>query len=155
MRQNPKKLAKSYMENVKLMSMATVSKNKPWCATIFYAFDENFDIYFLSRYYRNHSRHIEKNNSVAGTIAKQHKTFGAPTMGLQFAGSAKMLHGEELKKAYAIFTKRFPAAKKELISWDVLQSKKQPVRLYKISVKKLVLHDEVHFTKEKRRVVVK
>ncbi|MBI4167882.1 MAG: pyridoxamine 5'-phosphate oxidase family protein [Candidatus Aenigmarchaeota archaeon] len=155
MRQNPKKLAKSYMENVKLMSIATVSKNKPWSATVFYAFDENFDIYFLSRYYRKHSRHIEKNNSVAGTIAKQHKAFGAPTMGLQFGGKAKMLRGAELKKAYAVFTKRYPRARKELSYWEVLESKKQPVRLYKIFVRKLILHDEVHFQKGKRRVVIK
>lgn len=143
------------MENVKLMSVATVSKNKPWSATVFYAFDEKFNLYFLSRYYRNHSRHIEKNNSVAGTIAKQHKTFGAPTSGLQFSGTAGMLRGKELEKAYKIFTKRFPRARKELSSWEVLESEKQPVRLYKIFVKKLILHDEIHFSKEKRRVVVK
>ncbi len=155
MNKNIRQLVKNYMEKVKTMSLATINKGRPWSATVFYAYDGKFNLYFLSRHYRNHSRHIVKNPSVAGTIAKQHKIFGAPTMGLQFGGRAKMLHGTELKKAYYIFTKRFPRSRKELSSWEILQSKKQPVRMYKIIVRKLVLHDEVHFSKDKRRVVIK
>lgn len=155
MNKNIRQLVKNYMEKVKTMSLVTEHNHKPWAATMFYAYDDKFNLYFLSRYYRNHSRHIVKNPSVAGTIVKQHDTFGSPVMGLQFGGRAKMLRDKEIKKAYEIFTKRFPIAKKELSSPETLESKKQPVRLYKISVKKLILHDEIHFQKEKRRVVVK
>ncbi|MBI2085399.1 MAG: pyridoxamine 5'-phosphate oxidase family protein [Candidatus Aenigmarchaeota archaeon] len=152
MKTNLKKLALNYMENVRIMALATCSNKKPWASTVFYAYDKKFNLYFLSRYHRRHSFEIRKNPNVAGTIVKPQKIFSAPNTGMQFEGAAKMLMGKELEAAYKIFVKRYPAAEKIIKSASVLGSGE--IRMYKITPRLLVMQDQKKFPKEQRAIVL-
>ncbi|MBI4177353.1 MAG: pyridoxamine 5'-phosphate oxidase family protein [Candidatus Aenigmarchaeota archaeon] len=152
MKENLRKSALRYMESVKIMTLATSDKSIPWASVLFYAFDKQFNIYFLSRHFRRHSIEISKNPRVAGTIVKPQGTFNAPNTGIQFEGSAKMLDGKELEFAYKIFMDRYPSAKKTAASAGVLGAGE--VRMYKIKPHRLILQDQKRFPKEQRATVL-
>ena len=59
---------KDYLEEVKLEVIATSLNDKPWAASVFFAFDEKLNIYFMSSLARRHSEEILKNKRVAFAI---------------------------------------------------------------------------------------
>ncbi len=154
MKINLKKLALDYMKTVRIMTLATCLNKKPWASTVFYAYDKKFNLYFLSRYHRRHSFEIGKNPRVAGTIVKPQKIFSAPNTGIQFEGTAKMLTGKELKPAYGLFVRQYPAAKKIIKSADYIGKKRTEIRMYKITPRLLILQDQKKFPKEQRAIVL-
>jgi uncharacterized protein YhbP (UPF0306 family) len=47
-----------YLDHLELMVIASSYKDQPWCATVYFAFDESLIFYFLSRANRRHSEEI-------------------------------------------------------------------------------------------------
>lgn len=140
-----RKLVTGYLEEAKLMQIATAKNNKPWVATVWFAYDSELNLYFISRRSRRHSIEINDNPNIAGAIAKPHDTLGVKTRGIQFEGKASEVPVLELPKAFRIFTKRFPKTTAYVKSVkDILKNITQQ-RFYRIKPSRIVLFDEINF----------
>lgn len=98
-----------YLSRNRLMAFGTSVNNRPWTATVFFAFDEHFRLFFFSQPGTRHCRNIEKNPRVAVTMHQYH---GEPNAvrGIQIAGKARRVSRPEYRRAYALYKKRFPWA---------------------------------------------
>jgi len=104
-----RKLIEDYLKKAMLMQIATVKNKKPWVASVWYAHDEDWNLYFISRKSRRHSQEIKKNPNIAGAIAIPHtKGSGEKVRGLQFEGTARVTKGKEVKKAVDLYLAKYP-----------------------------------------------
>lgn len=106
---NPEKLKEAvlrYLEENRLISIATVRENKPWSATTFFAYDEDFHILFFSRSDTQHAQNIAQNPHVSATI---NQVWGKPgkVKGIQLAGTARKLEFGHSTQFFEIFRSRF------------------------------------------------
>jgi len=93
-----------------LLSIATVSERGPWCASCFYAWDEeNNTLVITTGTDTRHGAEFRSNPSVAGTIALETKRVGR-IRGAQFTGTVSEPEGDNLKRARKIYLRRFPYA---------------------------------------------
>ena len=102
---------RSFINDHHVLGLATSVDNIPYCATAFYAFVEEFNVFVInSSDDTKHISNVLKNNRVSGTIALETKIIGK-IQGIQFCG--KMVRIEEFdhqvtaRKAYY---RRFPYA---------------------------------------------
>lgn len=72
------------------MQVATSKNNQPWVCSVYFAYDESFNLFWISLPTTRHSQELKANEKVAGTIVLPH-TPGTPVRGLQFEGTAKEL----------------------------------------------------------------
>ena len=135
-----KKYIDEILNNVKQMVLSTSKENKPWSATVFFAFDGEKNIYFFSTKNRRHSQEIAANPNVSGVIAREHtEGLEEPSRSVQFEGECKLVTAEEAKAAYELYKKRHP----KIVEFHDLED--APEELYKITIKKIVLFDTLNF----------
>lgn len=111
-----------YLEKVTLMVIATCQDNQPWLATVFYCYDNDLHLYFLSRLHRRHSQEILRNQKIAVAIADKHFNLGDKVKGIQIEGTCRALSEEDAKRAFTWYKKRFPQAEK-IMEEDALTRK--------------------------------
>lgn len=141
-----KKLVEDYLDEAKLMQISTAKNNKPWTASVWYAHDENMNLYFISKKKRRHSIELSKNPNVAGCIVKPHTIgSGQKVRGLQFEGTARPCNPTEIRKADALYFKKYKKAERTPIK--ELLSPKLYYTYYIVKPKRIVLFDEVNFPK--------
>lgn len=93
-----------------VLSIATVSERGPWCASCFYAWDEeNNTLVVTTDPKTRHGAEFRSNPAVAGTIALETKRIGR-IRGAQFTGTVSEPEGDDLKRARRIYLRRFPYA---------------------------------------------
>ena len=93
-----------------LLSIATVSDRGPWCASCFYAWDEeNNSLVITTDAETRHGSEFRSNPAVAGTIALETWRIGR-IRGVQFTGIISEPEGEDLSRARKIYLRRFPYA---------------------------------------------
>ena len=149
---NLRKLIKDYLKEAKLMQVATSVGNHPWVCSVWYVHDENFNLYFISRKDRRHSKEIKNNSDVAGTIVIPHEEgIGQKVRGIQFEGKAEMIGIGGLYKAYQLLKEKYPNAVKHIPTLDLIKKGSILVRLYKIIPKSIVLFDEINFPDNPRQ----
>jgi uncharacterized protein YhbP (UPF0306 family) len=107
-----------------ILTLAVSHEGKPWCATCYYAYDLEKNIFiFTSDPETRHIRDMKANGSnyVAGAIALETRIVGK-IRGLQFSGTLEQPEGEELKKARSRYLRRFPVARlmTELHLWCLI-----------------------------------
>lgn len=106
----------------------------PWMATMYYAFDQDANLYFLSSPETLHCRQIAKNNKVGVAIADSQQKIGDKKKGLQMWGIAEQIREtNETKKAIQLW-KDYLGVNKEI---------KGP--MYKITPKRIKLFDQEMF----------
>lgn len=143
-----RRLIIDYLTEQKLMQLATVSDGNPWVCSVWYAFDDDLNIYFFSAINRQHSLEIEKDNRVAGALAKPQTPQDTPR-GLQFQGTAtKLTDPEDIAKARAVYEGRIFDA--QSIDKFMVHSERPHV-FYKITPTKFVLFDAVNFPDNSRQ----
>lgn len=115
------KRIRSLLRRHHLLSIATVSERGPWCASCFYAWDEeNNTLVITTDTDTRHGAESLSNPSVAGTIALETKRVGR-IHGAQFTGIVREPDGDELKRARKVYLKRFPyALAADLHLWIIL-----------------------------------
>lgn len=123
-----KTLIKQVLEKGYLMSLGTVDEGGVWVCDVIYIFDEDFNMYWMSKLHRRHSKAIKSNGNVAGTV-----TVGTEIgyeLGIQFEGVAQKVVGARFdlaKKHYAKRKKPEPKETDDVLdggSWYVLKPKK-------------------------------
>ena len=88
MKEKIQKLAQSILDNGYFLSLATQDDGGLWVSDVFYVADENWNIYWLSARDTRHSKAIEQNPEVAGTITIT-TTPEEQSEALQIAGRAE------------------------------------------------------------------
>lgn len=148
MKDSIRTLIVEYMQEQKLMQLATVGENGPWICSVWQAIDEHMNIYFLSATNRQHSLDIALNPHVAGALAKPHEV-GDPARAIQFRGTANLLTGvDEIALARSVYEGRtFDAAQIETFMSDA----ERPHAFYKITPTKFVLFDTENFPENSRQ----
>src|SRR3989344_2854869 len=115
--QDIKRLIKEVLEKGYLMSLATVDEGGVWVSDVIYIFDDDFNMYWMSKLHRRHSKAILENPKVAGTITASSQ--GEDNLGIQFEGLAQKIEGARHDLAVKHFLKRKKEVPKE--DEDVLQ----------------------------------
>lgn len=82
-----KKLIGDYLKTQRLMSLATYGAY-PWIASVYYVHDDELNLYFLSKPWREHCEALKVNNKVAVSIADSSQPIHKTQKGLQLWGEA-------------------------------------------------------------------
>jgi uncharacterized protein YhbP (UPF0306 family) len=141
------KTIREYLPGVIHMSLATSADNKPWVCEVHFAYDDELNIYFISKPSRRHSREIALNPNVAGNIVKQHQP-GEKPRGVYFEGIAELLENvDQNHPAYLKYDERFKRGP------NILNEAKEPDghMFYKITPTNFVLVDTVNFPENSRQ----
>jgi len=137
-----KELIKEVLEKGYLMSLATLDEGGVWVCDVIYIFDEDFNIYWMSKPDRRHSLALEKEPKVAGTITISRQE--EDNLGIQFEGVAEKIEGARHDLAKKHYAKRKKPEPKE--DEDVLHGS----YWYVFKPKKIDLINEKHFGFDKQ-----
>ena len=97
-----------FIKKEQILSLSTVTDNKPHSCNCFYAYDvENNWLICTSEYETKHIQDLKINNYVSGTIYRVKKIFGV-VAGIQFNAYMREAKDEELKRAKKVFYGRYP-----------------------------------------------
>ena len=136
-----------YLDEARLMQVATCVDGQPWCCTVYFAHDNLNNLYWISLPDARHSQEIGQNAKVAGTIVLPH-TYGGPVRGLQFEGTARAIFDdEEIRRLSAAYSERFGRA---ALASDLI-SGQNPHYLYQIKPEYFVLFDTRNFPNQPRQ----
>lgn len=105
-----RQLVRHILETGYLMSLATVDAAGPWVADVIYVYDQDYRLYWLSHLDTRHSQAIRANGAVAASITLSNVA-GKPNIGLQLAGTAQELAGDNLDWATQHLQKRRKATR--------------------------------------------
>ncbi|MBI4193423.1 MAG: pyridoxamine 5'-phosphate oxidase family protein [Candidatus Colwellbacteria bacterium] len=97
----------AYLERNRLMVVATVADSTPWAATVFFAYDQNLNLYFYSREDTRHCREIARNPRVAVAVSHAQHAQNNFVRGVQMTGEARKVSAEGYAAAYARYRERF------------------------------------------------
>lgn len=140
-----KQLIENYLQEARIMQIATVENGKPWVCTVNFAVDNNWNLFWMSVRSIRHSQEIKMSPIIAGAIVKD------PTkiQGIQFEGLAEELFGDDILHANDVFEQRYGHKPERL---EEAQSNDTSVRAYfKIKPTKIVLFDKIHFPDNPRQ----
>lgn len=130
------------------MSLATSVNNQPWVCEVHFAYDDDLNLYFISKPSRRHSHEIAQNPNVAGNIVKQHGQ-GQKPRGVYFEGTAELLSNiTKDSPAYKLYNERFGISDK---TYDEITNQPDGHKFYKITPKNFVLFDAVNFPENARQ----
>ncbi|MBI4226528.1 pyridoxamine 5'-phosphate oxidase family protein, partial [Candidatus Roizmanbacteria bacterium] len=77
----------NYLKSQHTMYLATYD-GKPWTTTVFYAVDDDFNLYFISEPNTRHVKAIKKNKFVSCSIADSNQVVTDKKIGVQIEGIA-------------------------------------------------------------------
>ena len=123
-----------YLENNRLMALATSKNDIPWVATVFFAYDQDLNIYFISRPETRKTQHLQVNPNVS-VVVNHHQPKSGLVKGVQLEGTAQVLDKNKEIKELEIFKKRHNWADEYLHNHE----------LYKIIPKKIYYLDDELF----------
>ena len=132
-------IVRDYIKDIIHMSIATSQDNKPWISEVHFSYDDELNLYFISRPNRRHSLEIAENKRISGNIVKQYAK-GEKVRGVYYEGSAEMLDKvTEDHSAFVSYNERFNNDTSVLAE----QSEENGHRWYKITVNRFYLFDEL------------
>jgi uncharacterized protein YhbP (UPF0306 family) len=141
-------LIKDYLNEARLMQVATARNDQPWACTVYFAFDDSLNLYWISTPTRRHSEEIRNNEKVAGTIVLSH-TPGDDVRGLQFQGVARELtSSEESRKGMEFYGRRMGMSEERI---NKVVDGSDGHLCYVIRPTLFVLFDEVNFPEDSRQ----
>ncbi len=141
---NIKDSIKEVLKKGYLMSLATVDDSGVWVCDVIYIFDEDLNIYWMSKDFRRHSKAVEKNTNVAGTITVS--TIQEDNLGIQFSGTAQKITEVRYDLAESFYKKLGEPVPKE--TDDYLKGH----IWYQLKPQKIELIDEKLFGFEKQKL---
>ncbi|MCL4364566.1 pyridoxamine 5'-phosphate oxidase family protein [Patescibacteria group bacterium] len=139
-----KKDVLEFLKDKKLMVLATHG-DYPWIASVFYSFDKDLSIYFISAPSTLHGKQMENNKKVAAAIVDSHQKPSDAKKGLQIYGTVEQISGIN-KISYAIrLWKDFLNVQRPDISFENMKKGLYKGRIYKLTPKKIKLFDQDKF----------
>lgn len=139
-----KKDVLDFMSDKKLMILATYGDH-PWIASVFYSYDKDLNVYFISTPTTLHGKHMGKNREVAAAIVDSHQKPSDAKKGLQIFGVVEQISGVN-KINYAIrLWKDFLNVERPDITLENMKKGLYKGRMYKLTPKKIKLFDQDKF----------
>jgi uncharacterized protein YhbP (UPF0306 family) len=137
----------TYLDETRMMQVATCANNQPWCCTVYFSVDNLHNLYWISKPDRRHSEELRRNPKVAGVIVQPH-TPGDKVRGLQFQGLAHQISDPgEIRTLAESYVERFA---QHALAEDMI-SGANPQCLYQIKPETFVLFDELNFPEASRQ----
>jgi len=130
------------------LSLATIDDGGVWVSDLFYVADDDWNVYWLSARDTRHSKAIDRNPKVAGTITIT-TTPQEPSEALQISGYVEVVKGELNEEVEALFLQKRGKQKKAESTRVSEQS------WYKLTPTKIRLSHEEVFGLEKQDVELK
>ncbi len=141
-------LIEDYLKEARLLQIATVKDNQPWACSVYFAYDSDLNLYWISLPSRCHSMEVRANGSVAGTVVLPH-TPGGPVRGLQLEGDAYELSSRvSAEIGMSSYAERYGMSKDRVD--EILDGTDGHV-CYKLKPRLIVLFDEVNFPEDSRQ----
>lgn len=139
-----KKDVLEFLKDKKLMVLATYGDH-PWIASVYYSFDKDLNLYFITAPSTIHGEHIEKNKKVAAAIVDSHQKPSDVKRGLQIYGVVEQVSGIN-KVNYALrLWKDFLNVQRPDISFENMKKGLYKGRIYKLKPIKIKLFDQEKF----------
>ena len=109
-----------FIKNHHILTLATSYNNVPYCATCFYSYIEDENLFIItSDYDTKHVRDMQKQKRVSCAIALETKIIGKIS-GIQFTGTITDLKDKDKASARKSYLKRFPfAILKDTVLWSI------------------------------------
>lgn len=135
------------LSEAKVMQLATVGDNgRPWISNVYFVADKAGNIYWLSEPSRRHSKDIESNPDVSVSVVVKSDM---PVIGVQAEGTASInIDLKTIKLIMTDYVKKYGVGK-EFYQRAINGIGKHKV--YKMTVKRYSLFDEVNFPKDSPR----
>jgi uncharacterized protein YhbP (UPF0306 family) len=148
----PEELTRQYLEQAKVMQLATSLSDQSWACTVHYYSDADLNLYWISTKEREHSKHIAQNPNVAAAVLVHLNTPEERyIIGISVQGKAELI-GEQLPgdlgQNYIQKTGRDPSLLSDIASG------KNPHKFYRLTPSKIVLFDSKYFRDNPRQEVV-
>ena len=89
-----------------VMTLATLGKEGPWAAAVFYACDD-LRLYFLSAPNTRHAQNLAREPHVAATIQRDYDDWPG-IRGLQISGTVRTVAAEDEARVRALYQRRYP-----------------------------------------------
>lgn len=96
-------LIKQYLTEKKDMQLATIADGKPWICTVYFVYDDDFNLYWTSGRSRQHSIEILKDPQTAVTVVRDNKRKQA----LQITGNAYEVADDDLERVHALYQSKY------------------------------------------------
>jgi len=88
------------------LTLATAFENRPWAASLFFASDDDLNLYFVSDHRTRHALNIEDGGNVVATVNADCALW-AEVKGLQIEGTAGKVTGLARAKALRVYLGKF------------------------------------------------
>ena len=139
-----KKDVLEFLSDKKLMIIATYGGH-PWIASVFYSFDNDLNLYFISSPSTIHGKQMEKNKKVSAAVVDSNQKPSDVKRGLQIYGYVEKVSGIN-KVRYALrLWKDFLNVQRPDISFENMKKGLYKGRMYKLIPKKIKLFDQEKF----------
>lgn len=131
-----------------MMQLATCVNNQPWVCNVWFAADDDMNIYWFSAVNRRHSKELEKNPKVSASIVLPHSPKDPPR-GIQLEGIGEVLtNPSDVAKARSVYEDRiFDASTID----SFINHKQRPHKFYRIKPTMYVLFDVRNFPENARQ----
>lgn len=139
-----KKDVLDFLKQHQLMSLATFGEH-PWIASVFYSFDSDLNIYFISVPSTIHARQMVKNKEVAAAIVDSHQKPSDLKRGLQIYGRVESISGINKINYVLRLWKDFLNVQRPDITFENMKKGLYKGKLYKLIPKKIKLFDQEKF----------
>jgi uncharacterized protein YhbP (UPF0306 family) len=139
---------KDILEQNYVMSITTIKNNKIWSAPLYYSYEDDLSLFFLSDPKTRHADNILSNSVVSGCIYDSHTTWGDTLRGLQFIGKVKPLSLSKSMKPSIHYLSRYKKAKEYFPSIKDLFNKGFSSKPYQIQLEEIQIYDEKTFGSE-------
>lgn len=99
-------MARHLIDQAKYMVIATSDKHcMPWAAPVFFAYDDKFNLYFISAVDSKHAENISRNPYVAVSIFDSSQPIGM-SEGIQIEGKTSVVERSKLKGVIDVYSSR-------------------------------------------------
>lgn len=144
-----KKLIKIYLENNRVLQLATSVNNKPWVCNVHYYTDKDLNFYWISTLSRRHSKEIELNMNIAVTIKVHEDTPNEQyIIGLSAEGKAELITEKKSKKIADKYKNKL--GKQQSLIDDIFAGR-NPHKFYRMKPENFVLFDTKNFPDNPRQ----
>lgn len=109
-RGTPRARALEYLRAHHVMTLATLGREGPWAAAVFYANDD-FRLFYLSGLSSRHCLNLARDARVAVTVQEDYSDWPG-IRGVQLEGVVREISGEDEKRARSLYGKKFPVVGK-------------------------------------------
>ena len=140
-------LVREYLKTARMMQVATVSGDQPWNCTLYFASDDDLNIYWISTTETRHSKEITKNPKVAVAIPVRFEDL--TVVGLQLEGDARLVEdADEIKRGVKLYSDKFNRGEEW---YKDFTSGNNEHKLYVIKPRLFVIFDRVNFPDDSRK----